>query len=135
MMRREWLVFAVACAVILAVCGALLGSGLESVLYDPSVPVVWVQIPRVFLVGSSLLALEAVYHARGRLGLAWPVALVSSFLLATVAALNIWHSANPFALEIARTTPLNLVSVWALVGVQFGFWQSLAESRGSHRAT
>lgn len=132
-MRHEWLAFTIVCAVILAACGALIGSGLETILYDPSVPVVWVQIPRVFLVGSTALALGAVWRARARLGRVWPVALASSLTLAVAASLNIWHSASPLVLVVANTTPINLVSVWALVGVQFGFWQSLAESRADAR--
>lgn len=132
-MRHEWLVFAIVCAVILAVCGGIVGSGVETILYDPSIPVVWVQVPRVFLVGTTLLALGAVWRARSRLGRAWLISVGSSLALAIAATLNIWHTASPLALEIASTTPLNLVSVWALVGVQFGFWQSLAESRHHDR--
>jgi hypothetical protein len=133
-MRHEWWAFTIACAVILAACGALVGSGLETTLYDPSVPVIWVQVPRVFLVGTTLLAIGAVWRARDRLGRVWLVSLISSLALALAAVLNIWHTSNPLALQIPTTTPLNLISVWALVGVQFGFWQSLAESRVHDRA-
>lgn len=129
LMKLEWLFFAVVCAVVLLVCVALVALGFEVPLYEPQVPIIWVQIPRVFLVGVSILALEAAYRARAKLGVGWIFGVTGSFLLSISAVLNVWHSTNPFVLVIANTTLINMISVWSLVGVQFGFWQSLSERR------